>query len=103
VSKEKLDGVDAYLLKVTKSGGDETQVYVSATTYFIIKTVGKVQANGQTIDSEVNFSNYKAVDGLYFPFTVETASPMGGMMQVDTTSVELNVPVDPSLFKKPTK
>jgi len=103
VSKEKLDGVDAYLLKVTKSGGDETQVYVSATTYFIIKTVGKVQANGQTIDSEVNFSNYKAVDGLYFPFTVETASPMGGMMQVDTTSVELNVPVDPNLFKKPAK
>lgn len=103
VSKEKIDGADAYLLKVTKSGGEESQVYVSASTYYIIKTIAKVQANGQTIDTEVNYSNYKAVDGLYFPFTVEAASPMGGMMQVDTTSVELNVPVDPSLFKKLSK
>jgi outer membrane lipoprotein-sorting protein len=103
VSKEKLDGADAYLFKVSKAGGEESQVYVSASTYFIIKTISKVQANGQSVDTEVNYSNYKAVDGLYFPFTVEAASPMGGMMQVDTTSVELNVPVDASLFKKPTK
>ncbi|MEY3646709.1 MAG: hypothetical protein RL127_1417 [Bacteroidota bacterium] len=103
VSKEKIDGADAYLLKVTKAGGEESQVYVSASTSFIIKTIAKVQANGQSVDTEVNYSNYKAVDGLYFPFTVEAASPMGGMMQVDTTSVELNVPVDAGLFKKPTK
>ncbi len=103
VSKEKIDGADAYLLKVTKSGGEESQVYVSASTSFIIKTIAKVLANGQSVDTEVNYSNYKAVDGLYFPFTVEAASPMGGMMQVDTTSVELNVPVDAGLFKKPTK
>lgn len=103
VSKEKLDGADAYLFKVSKAGGEESQVYVSASTYYIIKSISKVQTNGQSVDTEVNYSNYKAVDGLYFPFTVEAASPMGGMMQVDTTSVELNVPVDPSLFKKPSK
>jgi len=102
-SKEKLDGADVYLLKVTKSNGDESQVYVSALTYFIVKTTGKVKANGQEIDTEVNFSNYKAVDGLYFPFTMETASPMGGMMTVETSAVELNATLDPSIFAKPTK
>jgi outer membrane lipoprotein-sorting protein len=103
VSKEKLDGADVFLLKVSKAGGEDSQVYVSSSTYYIVKTISKVQANGQSVDTEVNYSNYKAVDGLFFPFTVEAASPMGGMMQVDTTSVELNVPVDPSLFKKPSK
>jgi hypothetical protein len=103
LSKEKLDGVDAFLLKVSKPGEEDSQVYVSATTYFVIKTMGKTKANGQTVDVEANYSNYKAVDGLYFPYTVEAASPTGGMMQIDTTSIELNVPVDPSIFKKPSK
>jgi len=103
VSKEKLDGADVFLLTVTKSNGETAQVYVSASTYFVLKTTGKVKANGQEIDTETNFSNYKAVDGLYFPFTVEAASPMGGMMQIDTTGVELNANIDPSIFSRPKK
>ncbi len=103
VNKEKLDGADVYLLKVTKSSGDVAQVYVSALTYFIVKTTGKLKANGQEIDTEVLFSNYKSVDGLYFPFTMETASPMGGMMTVDTSSVEINPSMDASIFDKPAK
>ena len=103
VSKEKLDGADVYLLKITKKDGDESQVYVSASTFFIVKTTGKLKANGQEIDTEVNFSNYKLVDGLYFPFTIETASPMGGMMTVDTLSVEVNPSIDASIFAKPAK
>ena len=69
----------------------------------ILKTTAKVKANGQEIDAETNYSNYKAVDGLYFPFTVEAASPMGGMMQIDTTAVELNASLDPSIFARPKK
>lgn len=103
ISKEKLDGADAFLLSVTKSSGEIMQVYVSASTYFVLKTTGKVKANGQEIDTETNFSNYKAVDGLYFPFTVEAASPMGGMMQIDTTGVELNPSIDPAIFSRPKK
>jgi outer membrane lipoprotein-sorting protein len=103
VSKEKLDGADVYLLKVTKANGDESQVYVSAATYFIVKVTGKLKANGQEIDTEVNYSNYKALDGLYFPYTMETASPMGGMMTVDTISIEINPSLEASIFAKPTK
>lgn len=102
-SKEKLDGADVYLLKVTKDGGDESQVYVSASTYFIVKVTGKQKANGQEVDTEVNFSNYKAVDGLYFPYTMETTSPMGGMMTVETVAVEINPNIDANIFAKPTK
>lgn len=103
VSKEKLDGADVYLLKVTKTSGEESQIYVSASTYFIVKVAGKIKANGQEVDTEVNFSNYKAVDGLYFPHTMETASPMGGMMTVDTISIEINPSIDANIFAKPTK
>lgn len=103
VSKEKLDGADVYLLKVTKASGDESQVYLSASTYFIVKVTGKIKANGQEVDTEVNFSNYKAVDGLYFPHTMETASPMGGMMTVETVSIEINPSIESNIFTKPSK
>jgi outer membrane lipoprotein-sorting protein len=102
-SKEKLDGADVYLIKVTKASGDESQVYVSASTYYIVKVTGKMKANGQEVDTEVNFSNYKPVDGLYFPYTMETTSPMGGMMTVETVAVEINPNLDPAIFAKPSK
>jgi outer membrane lipoprotein-sorting protein len=102
-SKEKLDGADVYLLKVSKSEGEESQVYVSANTYFIVKVTAKVKANGQEIDTEVNYSNYKAIDGLFFPHSIETASPTGGMMTVETVSIELNPAIDEKIFAKPTK
>ncbi|MEK6547212.1 MAG: outer membrane lipoprotein-sorting protein [Bacteroidota bacterium] len=103
VSKEKLDGAEVYLLKVTKASGDALQVYVSASTYFIVKVTGKLKANGQEVDTEINFSNYKAVDGLFFPYTMETASPMGGLMTVDTVSIDLNPSIDATIFAKPAK
>jgi outer membrane lipoprotein-sorting protein len=102
-SKEKLDGADVYLLKVTKTSGEVSQVFVSNSTYFIVKVTGKMQANGQEIDTEINFSNYKAVEGLFFPHTMETASPMGGMMTVETSSIEINPNLDANIFAKPTK
>lgn len=103
VSKEKLDGADVYLLTVTKPSGEDSKVYVSAATNFVVKTQAKVQANGQEVDSEVSFSNYKMVNGLAFPYTVETANPMGGMMTVETVSVEINPSIDPVIFAKPGK
>ena len=103
VSKEKLDGADVYLLTVTKPSGEDSKVYVSTATNYVVKTQAKVQANGQEIDSEVTFSNYKLVNGLAFPFTVETANPMGGMMTVETVSVEINPVIDYSIFTIPIK
>ena len=103
VSKEKLDGADVYLLTVTKPSGEDSKVYVSTATNFVVKTQSKVQANGQEVDSEVSFSNYKMVNGLAFPYTIETANPMGGMMTVETVSVEINPTIDPVIFAKPGK
>ena len=103
VSKEKLDGADVYLLTVTKPSGEDSKVYVSTATNFVVKTQAKVQVNGQEVDSEVSFSNYKMVNGLAFPHTVETPSPMGGTMAVETVSVEINPTIDSAIFAKPSK
>lgn len=104
VSKEKLDGAEVYLLKITKKNGEESQVFVSVSTGFIVKSINKMNVQGQQVDAEVLYSNYKSIDGLFFPFTIETPSPMGGgNMVVETASIDLNPILDPSIFVKPAK
>lgn len=103
VGKEKLDGVDVYHLKLTEKNGEITNLFLSTANYFTLKTAGKRNIQGKEIDAEVNYSNFKQVEGLTFPFTMETASPMGGMMTVETDSIKLNPKIDEEIFKKPAK
>jgi hypothetical protein len=48
----------------------------------------------------LSFSNFKAVDGLIFPFTTEIPSPMGGgQMTMEVDSIKLNPTIDEAIFK----
>ncbi len=103
-SKEKLDGADVYVISVTDKAGKSSTVYVSATTYFVVKTASKQNVNGQELDVETMYSNYKAIDGLYFPHTIEQPNPMaGGTMTVEITNIELNPKIEPAFFAKSEK
>lgn len=103
VGKEVLDGADAYNLKLTEKNGDVTNIYLSAITYYTLKSAGKRQVQGQEVNAEVTYSNFKQIEGLTFPFTMETPSPMGGTMTIETESVKLNPTIDETIFKKPSK
>jgi hypothetical protein len=104
VGKEKLDGADVYHLKVTEKNGEVTNYFLSTSTYYTLKTSGKVKFQGQEVDTDVSYSNFKQVDGLVFPFTREQPNPqMGGIMTVETDSIKLNPTIDESIFKKPGK
>lgn len=103
VGTEKVDGADAYKLKLTEKNGDVTNLFVSTSTFYTLKTSGKRKVQGQEIDAEVSFSNFKQIEGLTFPYTMETASPMGGSMTIETESIKLNPTIDESIFKKPAK
>ena len=103
VGKEKLEGIDVYHLKLTEKAGDVTNLFISTSNYYVLKSAGKRNIQGKEVDAEVNFSNFKQVEGLTFPYTMETASPMGGMMTIETDSIKLNPKIDESIFKKPGK
>ncbi|MDI9869091.1 outer membrane lipoprotein-sorting protein [Flectobacillus roseus] len=104
VGKEKVDNVEAYRLKLTEKNGDVTNVFVSPSTYYIVKTTASRVINAKSTDIELSFSNFKAVDGLIFPFTTEIPSPMGGgQMTMEVDSIKLNPTIDEAIFKKPSK
>ncbi|SFH97987.1 M16 family metallopeptidase [Halpernia frigidisoli] len=81
---EKVNGTDAYAVK----SADATYYY-DVTSGLKIGDVKKQKVQGQEIEVPTYYSNYKAVDGVMFPFTLKV-NQMGQDMQLDVTSYELN-------------
>ncbi len=104
IGKEPVEGTDAYKLKVVNKNGDTTFVYLDADAYLEIKGAGTRMMRGQEMEFESTIGDYKAVDGLMFPFSITSrakGAPEG--QTVTVKSIELNMPVDPSLFVMPEK
>ena len=97
VGTEKVNGKDTYNLKLTK-GGKSSNVYIDVVSSMMVKTKGP-GPGGQ--DQEMVMSDFKAVDGIIFPFTITTQSPMGGDMTITCNKVLINPTVDEKIFVKP--
>jgi len=102
VGKESVEGADAYKLKVTKKNGKIEYHYLDAETYLLVKTEGKANVRGTEMDVETTFSDYKDVDGMMQPFSVEQgAKGMPQKQKMTFTKIEMNVPMDDSRFAFP--
>jgi outer membrane lipoprotein-sorting protein len=102
VGKEDLEGTPVYKLKVTQKSGDVAYLYIDAEQYMLLKQTGKTKVRGQEIESETVFSNFKTVDGLIFPYSIEQkAAGMPGGMTMTVSKIELNPGVADSRFTMP--
>ncbi|RYF72061.1 MAG: outer membrane lipoprotein-sorting protein [Cytophagaceae bacterium] len=99
VGKEQVDKKDVYHLKVTPKDGPTIDEYLDASTYLVSKV--KTSMNGQ--EGEILFSDYKEVNGVKFPNTMEIVGGQMGSISFNTNKVTVNGPVDEAIFKKPTK
>jgi hypothetical protein len=70
--KEKVEGTDAWKLSVMMPDSSMTYVYLDAESFLEIKQTGKRTINGNEIEAEEYPSDYKDVDGLIIPMTIET-------------------------------
>ncbi len=102
IGKEDVEGTPAYKLKVTKKNGDVVNVYIDAESYMIIKEAGKVNVRGQEIESETTFGDFKPVEGVIYPFAIESkpkGAPAG--MAITVSKVEVNPSLEASRFAMP--
>ncbi|MGA0559511.1 outer membrane lipoprotein-sorting protein [Larkinella sp. VNQ87] len=99
VGKEKVDGKDAYHLKVTTKDGQVMDQFLDANSYLISKI--KMNINGQP--GEMSLGDYKEVEGLKFANTMEMMNEQAGNLVFTTNKVTINGPVDDTIFKKPAK
>ena len=102
LGKDKLEGTDAYKLKATLKNGDVITIYLDADSYLEIKEEVTRMIRGTEQQMETSLGDYKEVNGLMFPFAMESGVKGGQEKQKLTLSkIELNVPVDDSIFKMP--
>lgn len=99
--KETIDGVEAYKLKVTSADGAVVILFIDATTYYLDKIQNHVKAQGQELDITTTLTDYKKTDnGFVYPAST-TQEPIG--TKISLTKVEMNKPVEDSLFEMPKK
>lgn len=103
VGKEKMEGTDVYHLKITLKNGDIRNFYLDADSFLIIKQVVKTTIRGTELELENTLGDYKPVEGIMFPFSIEqrAVNGQGPGQKISIKKVELNVPVDDSGFKMP--
>lgn len=103
VGKEKVGGADAYNLKVTLKNGDVRNLFLSATSFLPVKESGKIMQRGKEIMSESTLGDYKEVNGIQIPFSIQIHAAGSEMEDANVTfeKVEFNVAVEDSVFKMP--
>ncbi len=102
VGKEDLEGTPVYKLKVTLKSGDVVNLYIDAEQFMLLKQTGKTKVRGQEIEREMIFGDFKTVDGLVFPHSIEQKiAGMPGGMVMTVSKIELNPGVADTRFTMP--
>ena len=101
VSKDTVDGVICNKIKLTTKGGKEIFYWIDAKTNLLYQSSQKGSGFGGNrgeVDIISVYKDYKAVEGVMFPFSTELKGAMAGSPLV-YEKIEANKPVDEKLYK----
>ena len=112
--KEALNGWSGFKLKLTTKSGLVRHIYVDTTSYLDRRHTGTVNlppppnapagAPPRQYDFVADYSDWKVVDGVKFPFAVDedrTGKEPTQSFATYTERIEINLPMEDSLFAPP--
>lgn len=104
VGKEKLEGSEVYKLKLTDKEGKATFFYLDEETGIELKMVTRVESGNGYTQYERILGDYKEVDGILFPFSIEvhfTSSNPEDKLDISITlkKITLNAEIKDSFFE----
>jgi outer membrane lipoprotein-sorting protein len=99
---EPVEGTDAYKLKVTLANGEVRYYYMDTDYYVPIKVETKRMIRGAEREFESSLGDYKEVDGVYFPWSIESG-PKGSQQKGKVTYEKIsgNTSIAESRFVQP--
>lgn len=100
LGQEDVEGVKCYKISlVNKDDNKTTTYYINVADYLLIKSVTPRELQGQQVEVETFYSDFKVINGLKFAMT-RTQKIMGqDFAAIKLDKIELNVPVDEKIFK----
>ena len=94
VGKEDVDGTECYKIKASLAGGKQLTLFIDPASSMIIRTKEKRKMNGQEMDLQTDFSDYKDVEGVKMPYSI--TQQFGTVL---ITSIKVNQTIPDSAFK----
>jgi outer membrane lipoprotein-sorting protein len=99
---EAVGTVTAYKINMMSPDSIKSVYYFDPATNYLIKTVQQNEMQGQTTNVAITYSDYRATDGYSMPYKMSMDIADGQFtMDMTITKVQLNVPVNDSIFVKP--
>lgn len=114
LGKEDMEGTEVYKLKMVEFVEEENEeeneeaakpdirhIYIDAENFVVLKIQLKKIVRGNEMEIEIFQSNYKEVEGIIMPFSMETKMGGNTVTQITLKEYTLNVEFDDSEFEKP--
>ena len=102
IGKEEILNTPTYKLKLTNKNGDVSFFYFDASTALLLKWEGTRKIEGKDVPWESFFHDFRDVNGLKYPFLIESDAPGTDQSQkITAEKIEVNIPIDESRFEKP--
>lgn len=87
-SKTTIDGSDVYKINVTKDGKTSSRYY-DVDSGYLLRTEETTEAQGQSVSTVTDYSNYTNVNGVMLPYTMKiTTGPQSFVFE--TTEAKIN-------------
>ena len=98
---EKVGDLDTYVIEaVPLSGGDADRLYFDTQSGLLVHSVNHRHTPDGTLQFEVNIKDYRDVDGIKLPFSVEQISAQSAFT-IKFSEIEQNVDLADSEFAEP--
>ena len=108
--KAELAGTDTIAkvtaLKIKLTGPDNTAAFYffDPNSFLLLKSISQAESQGQMVENIVLYTDYKQTDGYTMPYKMNMDMAGGQFnMTMNVTKVELNKPVNDSIFIKPAR
>ena len=103
LGKEDLEGTEVFKIKLTEKSGKVINYFFDTKNYMVLKEKQIVKRNGKEYNTETTMSNYKTVNNVQMPYTMEinTEGSQIGSQTVTLDKIEMNVDIDDNIFKMP--
>jgi hypothetical protein len=95
--EEAVNGSPAHKIKATIEGGIVVDLFIDKASYLLTKSSVTMDAQGQSVTMDTYPSDYKEVNG-FFMAMKNTMSAMGQEFVQTYTKVEVDIPMDDSIF-----
>lgn len=103
IGKEDLEGEPVYKIKMIMKSGKVNYLYIDSEYFLIVKRKSKVKRGENEFESEEIYGDYKEVEGMMIPHSVESKVNNKTVEQTKIEKIEVNVPLDDKIFLMPAK